>query len=64
MSAAGAQKEWGTDVVAMGGAGSISKNRPSHHKYEFLLMAYLKTSGLTGSKRNLCKLGATSLSPF
>ena len=37
------------------GVGSISKNRPSHHEYEsqkqFLLIAYLKTSGMNGSKR-------------
>ena len=53
--------------------GSISKNRPSHHKYkkshknhiknsprQFLLIAHLSTSALNGSKRTLCKLGATS----
>ena len=48
--------------------GSISKNRLSHHKYKspkhFLLIAYLKTSGLNSSKRTLCKLGAISLSRF
>ena len=50
------------------GVGSISKNSPSHHKYkspkQFLLIAYLKTGWLKGSKRTLCKLGATSLSHF
>ena len=51
-----------------GGVESISKNRPSHHKYKFpnqhLLTAYLNTSGLNGSKRNLCELGATFSSRF
>ena len=49
---------------AGGGVSLISKNRPSHHKYkspkQFLLIAYLNTSGLNGSKRTLCRLGATS----
>ena len=57
---------WGRWVG--GGVVSISKNRPSHHKYKspkrFLLIAYLKTSGMNSSKRTLCKLGATSLSRF
>ena len=47
------------------GVGSISKNRPSHRKSkspkQFLLIAYVNTSGLRGSKRTLGKLGATSL---
>ena len=36
MSAAGTQKRiGGTDVMAVGGGmGSISKNRPSHHKFK------------------------------
>ena len=56
------------DVGQGGGVGSISMNRPSHHKYkspkQFLLIPYLKTSGLNSSKRILCKLGPTSLSRF
>ena len=58
MSAAGVQKRiGGTDAGAVRGwcVGAISKNRPSYHKYKspklFLLPAYLKTSGLNGSKR-------------
>ena len=51
-----------------GGVGTVSKNRPSHHKYkspkQFQLIAYLKTSGLNGSNRILCKLCANSLSSF
>ena len=37
---------------------SISKNRPSQHKSptHFLLVAYLKTSGMNGSKRAYANL--------
>ena len=57
MSALGVQKGiGGTDVRAVfRGVGSISKKRPSHHKYkslkQILLIAYLETSVLKGSKR-------------
>ena len=62
--------DWGTDVGAAGGSGVglNTKSHPSEHKYnspkKFLLIAYLKTSGLNGSKRTQCKPGATSLSRF
>ena len=58
--------------VVVWGVESISKNRPSHHKYmspkQFLLIAYLTseptTSGLNGSRRTKCNRGATCLSRF
>ena len=50
------------------GMRSISKSCPSPHKYksteQFLLVAYLKTSRLNGSKTSLCKLAVTYLSRF
>ena len=50
------------------GVGSISKNRPSHHKCkshkQFLLIAYMKTSGLTGSKKNFMQTGHYLFIPF
>ena len=54
-TAAGVQT-WigGTDIGAVGGWGveSIFTNSPSHHKSskQCLLIAYLKTSGVNGSK--------------
>ena len=57
---------WGWWVVGV--LGPISKNHPSQHYYkstkQFLLIAYLKITGLIGSNRTLCKLGTTSLSHF
>ena len=70
VSAAECKSGLGTDVGAVGGwgAGSISKNGTSYHNYrspkQFLLIAYLKSSGLNGSMRILCKLGTASLSRF
>ena len=50
----GAKVDWGTDIGAVGGWGveSNSTNRPSHHKSskQCPLIAYLKTSGVNGSK--------------
>ena len=53
-SGGGATVYWGTDVWAVGGGvGAISKE--PHHKCksskQFLLIAYLTTSGLNGAKR-------------
>ena len=49
------------------GCGINFKNRPSHHKYkspkQFLLIAYLKTSGLNGFKRTR-KTGRYLFIPF
>ena len=63
MSAAGLKFDWEVDVGGWG-VGSISKNHRSHQyksTKQFLLIAYLKTSGLNGSERTLCKVGATFL---
>ena len=47
--------------------GSISKNRPSHHKYkspkQFLLIAYSINSGLNGQE-NLMQTGRCLFIPF
>ena len=44
-----------------GGVGSISKNHLSHNKYkspkQFLLIAYLKTSGVQRHKQNFMQIG-------
>ena len=49
------ESEWGELGVGVLGA-PTSKNHPSNHTYkspkQFLLIAYLETSELKGSKRN------------